>query len=93
MLFYAAPHTLERTFALDGRHNRSHPDREVHVKTTCGSVWPPYHRLQNESLKARYLQGGGFSLNSKAVQNELRAKHFRKIEDFAQARLRAREQR
>jgi hypothetical protein len=90
MLFYSALHLLEQTFAYDNHHNRTHPDREYHIKKNCSSIWPAYHRLQNESLKARYMQGGIFSMNAKGVQGELHAIHFKKIAEFASARIASR---
>lgn len=84
ILFYAALHTLEAAFAMDSIHNAGHSERERYIKKTHATVWKHYHRLQNESAKARYLQNGGFCLNSSAVRNELKAKHFDEVQKYAQ---------
>lgn len=72
-LFYAALHRMEEAFAAVGVHNTTHSNREYFIKTSPlhMGIWPAYHRLENESMKARYLQGGPFALNSKSVRNEL----------------------
>lgn len=72
MLFYAALHILESAFDTEGFHGTTHGDREYYIKKRHGSVWPAYHRLQTESMKARYMHGGRFFMNARAVDGELR---------------------
>lgn len=72
MIFYAALHVVESHFANNRVHNSTHAEREHYIKTSFRNLWQPYHRLQSESMKARYLQGGAFSMNSHAVDAELR---------------------
>lgn len=79
MLFYAALHVVEGALASEARHNTTHSDRELYLKERHGKVWPPYHRLQTESMKARYLQGGAFLMNARSVDSELRRGKFREV--------------
>lgn len=85
MLFYAALHLLEQVFARESRHCITHSDRELHIKSHHKSVWPAYHRLQSESMKARYLQGGGFSLPARAVDCELRRGKLAELRRYARS--------
>ena len=74
MLFYAALHLLESAFDKIGIHNTTHSKRELFIKSSAvhSGIWPAYHRLETESMKTRYLQGGSFCMNAKAVDSELR---------------------
>lgn len=76
ILFYCALQLVEAYFARLARHNRSHSERERSIKSDCQGIWPAYHRLENESLKARYLEGGAFAMPAKSVRRELFDRHF-----------------
>jgi hypothetical protein len=82
MLFYAALHFLEQAFEAEGRHNLTHGERELYIKQRHEQAWVPYSRLLNESKKARYLQGGGFSMNARAVDRELRRSRLRALRRY-----------
>lgn len=86
MLFYAGLHRLEAAFAVHNIHKRTHVKRDEFLRRHCRQVMKPYMRLKNESLKARYLQGGLFSLDSSAVKSQLRDDKYEKVvaaaEDF-----------
>ena len=88
MLFYAALHTLESAFASEGVHTVTHAQRELYIKLRHPRVWPAYSRLKTESLKARYLEGGGFSLPAMAVDAELRRLKFRDVRLYVRSLLR-----
>ncbi len=90
MLFYAALHVLESAFASEAVHNATHSERELYIRLRHPAAWPAYSRLKSESLKARYLQGGGFSLPGAAVDAELRRVKFRDIRRYVRTLLRAR---
>lgn len=82
MLFYASLHILESVFEAEGVHNSTHKIREFYIKQRHTKVWPAYHRLETESQKARYLQGGGFSLRARAVDGELRRRKLREVRHY-----------
>ncbi len=82
MLFYSALHPLESAFDGAGVHNRTHSERELYIKKSHPQIWPAYHRLQTESMKARYLQGGAFSMNHKSVEAELRRQKWSSIRAY-----------
>ncbi len=82
MLFYSALHLLESAFDASGIHNRTHSEREFFIKANHPQVWPAYHRLQSESMKARYLEGGAFSMNPKGVRAELRRQKWKAIRAY-----------
>jgi hypothetical protein len=79
MVFYAALHRLEGAIAVHGLHNRDHKERNRFIRSHCASAWPSYLLLQNESLKARYLQGGKFSLTADQVRLNLHDVHYQKV--------------
>jgi hypothetical protein len=85
MLFYSALHVMESLFAGAGVHCPDHARREQHIKNHHKQVWSAYHRLQTESAKARYLQGGAFSMNAGMVRQELWRKKFREIRRYVRA--------
>jgi hypothetical protein len=87
MLFYSALHLLESAFDNAGVHNRTHSEREFFIKSAHPQVWPAYHRLQSESMKARYLQGGGFSLSTRGVDAELRRQKWKSIRSYVDTLL------
>jgi hypothetical protein len=86
-LFYSALHVVEAAFEAEGRHNNTHQQRELYIKERHRALWQPYHRLQNESMKARYLQGGAFSLGAEGVENELRRQKFRQVHRYVRGLL------
>jgi hypothetical protein len=88
MLFYSALHVLESAFDSEGIHNPTHQTRELYIKQRHPQVWPAYLRLQSESLKARYLQGGGFSMSSKGVDQELRRQKLKMVRRYVRGLLR-----
>jgi hypothetical protein len=81
-LFYSALHRVEAALSREGAHCVTHQDRELYLKRRHGTVWPAYSRLKNESMKARYLQGGGFSLSAKSVDHELRRGKMAQIRGY-----------
>jgi uncharacterized protein YigE (DUF2233 family) len=87
MLFYSALHVLEAAFASEGRHNPTHQVLELYVKERHSMVWPAYHRLQSESMKARYLQGGAFAMNAAAVHGDLYRKKWREVRRYVRTLL------
>lgn len=86
-LFYSALHLIEAAFEAEGRHNSTHPQRELYIKQRHRQLWPPYHRLQSESMKARYLQGGAFALRAEGVENELRRQKYRQVRRYVRGLL------
>ena len=89
MLFYSALHVLESLFAAEQIHCPDHSRRELYIKTTHKKIWPSYHRLQTESAKARYLQGGAFSMNASMVKKELWKQKYRDIRQYVRSQQRS----
>jgi len=87
MLFYAALHVLEAAFDAEGVHNETHGSRELYIKQRHKVAWAPYHRLQTESMKARYLQGGAFALSARSVEAELRRVKFAAVRAYCRQLL------
>jgi hypothetical protein len=82
MLFYAALHISEAVFEQEGQHCTNHGDRARYIKERHKPLWSSYHRLQNESEKARYLEGGAFLLTPSQVEHELRKGQLTKIRKY-----------
>lgn len=89
MLFYASIHMLEEAFAYEGKHSTTHQDRELHIKVRHPTVWSAHHRLQSESMKARYLHGGAFGMAAKPVDRELRRQKLAQIRRYIRGLLAA----
>lgn len=83
VLFYSAVHYVETLCDVLGHgHNTVHTERDSYVMNKHPALWPPYKRLKNESVKARYLtmsqaKGGNdwkkscFSMTPQTVASEL----------------------
>jgi hypothetical protein len=79
MVFYAAVHRVEEACATHGHDSRDHKERDDYIRRNCIQIWQPYLRLKNESLKARYLEGGVFSLTADQVRKQLIEGQYPKI--------------
>ena len=90
MLFYCAVHTVERLFSTTGTHFEEHSTREWELKQRYQTLWNPYRILKSESLKARYLDGGVFSMAPGKVKSVLLEKHLAQIVGDVDARIAAR---
>lgn len=87
VLFYAAMHYMEAAFASENKHFREHYPRESYIKDQPEhrGIWKYYHRLKDESVKARYLALGGgqkaqFSMTAAQVHEQLRKKCLKAIQ-------------
>lgn len=80
MVLYAAVHRVEEACATHGHDNRDHQERNSYIRQHCIHVWPPYLRLLNESMKARYMDNGMFSLTAEQVRKQLIDGPYPKIE-------------
>lgn len=92
MLFYCAVHQVERLLATESEpvHCGDHGTRELIVKTRFQSFWQHYRALKAESLKARYLEGGMFSMNAERVRRDLKERRLAAIVNDVEARISAR---
>lgn len=87
--FYWALHYVELYFALSNKHYSSHYDRLPAVGKSCpADVYKAYHRLEQESKKARYMENGNFCMSARAVDRELRRQKLRAIQKFVLGEVR-----
>lgn len=71
MLFYSALHKVESVCADRNLHHSEHTDRNQFLCRHWPEVYRVYKRLRNESKKARYFDGGVFSLTADQVRKQL----------------------
>lgn len=92
MLFHCAVHYVEKLLASGPTplHCTDHAARDFELKSRYASIWPHYRVLKSESLKARYMDGGVFTMTARQVRARLHDQRLSRIVLDVDARLAAR---
>lgn len=90
MLFYCAVHLVEQMLAREGKHSCEHSDRDFELKSRYQSIWNGGYRvLKAESMKARYLANGAFTMPAAKVESKL-VPLLEQVQADIESRLKAR---